>query len=65
MDEEPIVVRVPGGPSLEARLGSVEAARGGFAARGREAKKDRCGPPIWLSGSGTLAGKSLRARVTV
>jgi hypothetical protein len=31
MDEEPIAVRVPGGPSLEARLGSVEAARGGFA----------------------------------
>ncbi len=30
MDEEPIVVRVPGGPSLEARLGSVPAARGGF-----------------------------------
>ncbi len=23
--------------------------------------KDRCGPPIWLSGSGALAGKSLRA----
>jgi alpha/beta superfamily hydrolase len=30
MDDEPIVVRVAGGPSLEARLGSVEAARGGF-----------------------------------
>ena len=30
MDEEPIVVRVPGGPSLEARLGSGPAARGGF-----------------------------------
>ncbi len=30
MDEEPIVVRVPAGPSLEARLGSGPAARGGF-----------------------------------
>lgn len=30
MDEEPIVVRVPGGPSLEARLGAVPAARAGF-----------------------------------
>jgi hypothetical protein len=34
-------------------------------ARGRETNKDRCGPPIWLGGSGKLAGKSLRARATV
>ena len=30
MNEEPIVVRVPDGPALEARFGAVEAARGGF-----------------------------------
>ena len=30
MNEEPMVVRVPDGPALEARFGPVPAARGGF-----------------------------------